>query len=65
MTVKELTKRLSAHDGVLPVIIRCQWEGQAAGDPPPDPTFDAWSVVAEMDPDTGEESVIIECDQTD
>lgn len=65
MTVKELTTRLSAHDGGLQVIIRCHWEGQAAGDAPPDPTFDAQHVVAEMDEDTGEERVVVEADQVD
>lgn len=63
MTVKELTTRLSAHDGSLPVIIRCEWEGRDAGDPPPDRTFDPRFVVLEMDSDTAEENVVVECDQ--
>lgn len=65
MTVKELTTKLAAHDGELPVIIRCEWSGREGGEPPPDPTFDPEFVVAEMDVDTAEERVIIECDQDD
>jgi len=63
VTVKELITRLAAHDIDLPVIVRCEWNGREDGDPPPDRTFDADFVVAEMDADTADERVIIECNQ--
>ena len=65
MTVKELIRSLTAQDGDLPVIVRCRWPGQDAGEAPPDDEFDPYLVVGDMDPDTADDVVVIECKQTD
>ncbi len=65
MTVKELIARLIAWDSERPVIVRCRWPGQDAGEAPPDDDFDPYLVVGDMDPDTADDVVVIECKQTD
>jgi hypothetical protein len=63
MTVKELIRSLTAQDAELPVIVRCQWPGQDAGEAPPDDEWDPYLVVGDMDPDTADDIVVIECKQ--
>ena len=63
MTVKELIRWLTAQDGELPVIVRCRWPGQDAGEAPPDDEFNPYLVVGDMDPDTADDIVVLECKQ--
>ena len=65
MQVKELIHHLTAQDGELPVIVRCRWPRQDNGEAPPDDEFDPYLVVGDMDPDTADDVVVIECKQPD
>lgn len=59
MTVAELRESLSHFDENLPVFIRCNWEG----DEPASNVFDPRMVTQDMDHDTTEDFISIECDQ--
>lgn len=59
MTVAELLKRLSLYDEHLEVMVRCTWEGDA----PPVNVFSVRTVAQDMDHDTAEDFVALECDQ--
>ena len=60
MTVGQLRERLARHDDELPVYVRCQWEGEA----PAVNVFAPYVLVQEVEPDIGNDFVVIECDQT-
>lgn len=60
MTVKELVDVLDVKvNGNLPVIARCRWQGEA----PAHDQFDIEFVTEELEPDTGEGVVMLECRQ--
>jgi hypothetical protein len=60
MTVKELIDLLDVQQyGGLPVQIRCRWSGEA----PAHDLFDVKYATEELEPDTGEAVVTIECQQ--
>jgi hypothetical protein len=59
MTVGELKKKLALHDETLEVLVRCTWEG----DQPPVNVFSPRTVQQDIDHDTAQDFVAIECDQ--
>jgi hypothetical protein len=60
MTVKELIDLLDpSENGSIPVQIRCRWQGEA----PAHEFFDPKYATQELEPDTGEAVVTIECQQ--
>ena len=60
MTVKELSELLDVQThGDLPVMVRCRWHGDA----PAHDLFDPQFVSLELEPDTAEEQIVIECQQ--
>ena len=61
MTVGALIKRLKPYDEKLEVWIRCSWEGES----PSSNVFRVDSIVQDMDHDTAEDFVAIECDQSE
>ena len=60
MTVKELCELLDPEtNGHLPVIVRCRWSGEA----PAHDQFEPKYATEELEPDTAEDIVYIECQQ--
>ena len=59
MTVKDLCDLLAQTNGQLPVFARCKWHGEA----PADDQFEIAFVTEELEPDTGDGVVMIECQQ--
>lgn len=61
MTVAELRENLSHFNEELEVLVRCTWEG----DEPPVGVFTPRTVAQDIDHDTAEDFVALECDQDD
>jgi hypothetical protein len=61
MTVADLLKKLTLYDENLEVYVRCTWEG----DEPVGNVFSPHTVVQDIDHDTADDFVAIECDQDD
>ena len=61
MTVAQLRERLARHDDGLEVLVRCTWEGDA----PASNVFQPVVCVQDIDHDTAEDFLAIECDQQD
>lgn len=59
MTVKELSDTLQGLDGELPVIVRARWTGEAPAHDEFEPKF----CTEELERDTGDHQVVIECQQ--
>jgi hypothetical protein len=59
MTVSDLLKKLTLYDENLEVVVRCTWEG----DVPPVNVFSPRAVLQDIDHDSAEDFVAIECDQ--
>jgi hypothetical protein len=58
MTIGQLKHRLIPFDDALEVVVRCAWEGEPRGN-----VFQPRVLVQDVDHDTDEEFVAIECDQ--
>jgi hypothetical protein len=59
MTVGELKKKLALHDETLEVLVRCTWEGDA----PSVNVFAPRTLMQDIDHDTAQDFLAIECDQ--
>jgi hypothetical protein len=60
MTVNELVELLEPEKrGSLPVRVRCQWHGEA----PAHAEFDIAYAAEVIEPDTGEDVILLECRQ--
>lgn len=60
MTVKELSELLDIETHAdLPVMVRCRWHGEV----PAHDQFDPQFVTVELEPDTAEDVLMIECQQ--
>jgi len=62
MTVANLLRRLKSHDADLPVVVRARWH--LGGEAVP-VEFELQLVVCEMERDTGDERVVLECEDAD
>jgi hypothetical protein len=63
MTVEQLKKRLDAVPGNLEIFVRCTWYPDGAGGAPQSEVFAPRVLVHDVDQETREEFVAIECDQ--
>lgn len=65
MTVHHLREllRTSPENELLDVVVRVSWPGEELGEAPPHREFRVAGVILHLDPDTGEDLMIIDCDQ--
>jgi hypothetical protein len=66
MTVHHLREllRMAPENEYLDVIVRVTWPGEELGEAPPHREFRVCGVIVDLEPDTGEDRVLIDCDQS-